>query len=138
MNYNDIVPMISEPKQFPSDTFLASSPTRSYESETPQYIQDLLTKEMMRLREKNNFTGFGFGRDVYPDKIVERLRSRGPNYFYSPEAGTFSVSELNQLLRDDYDARLYDLIQSKSRANATQNILNSILGEIQGYSPIME
>lgn len=132
MNNYDIVPMNISAENYPADTYLAENPRHIEQAQMSKYISDILAQEQMRLRNQNNFRGFGFDKQVMPDDVVASLRSKDPAHFYNREAGTFSVSELNRLLQDDYNARLYDLIQSKNRASSTQNILKNIFDIIQG------
>ena len=132
MNNYDIVPMNISAENYPADTYLSANPRHIEQAQMSKYISDILAQEQMRLRNQNNFNGFGFNKQVMPDDVVASLRSKDPERFYSREDGTFSVSELNRLLQDDYNARLYDLIQSKNRASSTQNILKNIFDIIRG------
>ena len=131
MNKYDFVPMNNRPQQFSDNTYMSEQPSLPYESKMPNRILDVLNDEISRLREQNNYNGLGFGRMVRPDAEVEKLRSDVENW-YRPEAGTFSVAELNRLLSDKYNSDLYDLIMSKSRAEATQNIMNQIINATKG------
>lgn len=132
MNNYDIVPMNISAENYPADTYLSANPRHIEEEQMSRYVSDILAQEQARLRNKNNFNWFGFEKQVMPDDVVVSLRSKDPMGFYSREGGTFSVSELNRLLQDDYNARLYDLIQSKNRAGSTQNILKNVLDVIRG------
>lgn len=130
MNYNDIVPMITEPMQVPDSVYMKNKYTPdSFYTPIPKYIYDLLGKEILSVRKRKNPTAFAFDREVVPDYMAERLRNLSDGFLVRPEGGLFSVSELNDLLRRDYDSSLYNLGQAKARATATQNILDMILGQ---------
>lgn len=129
MNYNDIVPMIAEPQQLYENAFRSGRGWNQGNKYMGKYIENLMLKEMARVRGQNpEEGGLWFSTEIMPDWLVERLRKKDPIWF-SKGKGQFSASEVNDLLRRDYDSSLYNLGQAKDRATATQNILDAILGQ---------
>lgn len=130
MNYYDIVPMITEPQQLDEYTTLRSGQGwNAGHKYMGKYIEDLMLKEMGRVREQNpEESGLWFSTEIMPGWLIEGLRKKDPIWF-SRGKGQFSASEVNDLLRRDYDSSLYNLGQAKARATATQNILDMILGQ---------
>ncbi len=132
MNKYDFVPMNLEPEQYVGRGNFTMTPllTSHTDSYMPKHIQDILNNA------RANSGGYGDRLDltVLPDDVFAIYQNRG-NGVSPNKKGVFSLSNLNQLLKDDYNYTAYRLLQAKNRAVENENAVNSILGQVQGYSP---
>lgn len=132
MNKYDFVPMTAKPEQW-SGSFGRMTPNPKYymDVQMPEHIERMLTPIMLK-RYPDKWSAMWSYPQVFGDESAERMKNSDSMFLKND---TFSISELNQLLRDKYNSTQYDLAQAKNRAIENQNAVNNILGQIQGYSP---
>ena len=128
----DFVPMRAKPEYW-TGSFGTMTPKPKYpwDVQMSEHIEQMLTPIMLKRYPSKWDAMWAYPR-VWGDDLAEKFKKSDSAHVRNT---TFGVSELNQLLRDQYNSTQYDLAQAKNRAIENQNAVNSILGQVQGYSP---
>lgn len=139
MNKYAVVPLANELDPLPPYAFRSGQGWNQGHRYMGKYIEDAMLEEMGRIRKntpRKELLPFYFSTEIMPDSLIEGLREETkPAHDFDKVQGRFSVSEVNELIRNKYASDVYKLAQAKNRAIENQNAINSILGQVQGYSP---